>query len=197
MTAGHQRHAALGNAGLFARDIKDGRPQPLGVIQPQLGNARHQRGLDQVGGIHPATQPHFDHAGIGRHGGKGQHGGGRGQLEEGDRRVTIQADHVFQQHDQRVIADQLASQPYAFVEAHKMGAGIDMDAISLRFQAGAQHGAGAALAVGAGHMEHRRQPVVRIAQRGEQPFQPAEGQINLGRMQRIGIAQQRIQHRIV
>ena len=45
-------------------------------------------------------------------------------------------------------------------------------------------GGDGALAVGAGDMDHRRQPVLRIAERVEQPGDPVERQIEALRMQR-------------
>ena len=45
-----------------------------------------------------------------------------------------------------------------------------MDALARRLQHRAQEGDGRALAVGAGDMDHRRQPVLRVAEALEQPL---------------------------
>jgi len=49
------------------------------------------------------------------------------------------------------------------VVADEVGADRGMDAVAFRLQHGAQEGTGAALAIGSGNMEHRRQAQVRIA----------------------------------
>ena len=49
---------------------------------------------------------------------------------------------------------------------------------------GAQHRHGRALAVGPGHMDHRRQPPLRIAQRRAQPLHAAKRQVDQFRVQR-------------
>ncbi len=51
------------------------------------------------------------------------------------------------------------------------------------FEAGAQEGDGRALAVGAGDMDHRRQPTLRLAQRRQQPQHAVERQVDELRMQ--------------
>ena len=58
-----------------------------------------------------------------------------------------------------------------------------MDAVARRFEAGAQGRDGRALAVGAGDMDDRREPVLRVAQRGEQALDAAERQVDLFRVQ--------------
>jgi hypothetical protein len=60
-----------------------------------------------------------------------------------------------------------------------------MHAQSRRFRDGAREGAGAALAVGPRHMQHRRQPVLRIAELAEQRDQPVEAEVDQPRMQPV------------
>ena len=63
-----------------------------------------------------------------------------------------------------------------------------MDAVPCRLQPGTEESAGRALAVGPGNMEHRRQILVRAAERVEQGIDPIEPQLvvvdMLGRLPR-------------
>jgi hypothetical protein len=52
----------------------------------------------------------------------------------------------------------------ALVKAHQMRRGVDLDPLSRRLQHGAQEGERRALAVGAGDMDHRCQPLFRMAE---------------------------------
>ena len=73
-----------------------------------------------------------------------------------------------EQRGERVVVDQRAGEPDALVEADQMRAGEHVDACARGFERGAQEGAGRALAVGPGDMEHRRQRVLRTAEPVEQ-----------------------------
>ena len=53
-----------------------------------------------------------------------------------------------------------------------------MHALPRRFADRAQKGAGGTFAIGAGHMDHRRQEPFRMAELGEQGLHPAKAQIN-------------------
>ena len=72
----------------------------------------------------------------------------------------------------------------ALVEAHEMGRRIDVDAHPGGFQHRAHERDGGALAVGARHMDRRRQAPVRIAERCEQALGAAQRQVDLLGMQR-------------
>ena len=73
-------------------------------------------------------------------------------------------EHLFEQRRELGVGDQRARQPNPFVEAHQMRAGVAMDAPPLRFEDGAQIGAGRSLAIGAGDMEGARQAILRVAE---------------------------------
>ncbi len=60
---GNQRSAGAENAGFFARDGGDGRAQPLGVVERNIGNHGEQR-IDDVGCVQPAAHPHFKHRNL-------------------------------------------------------------------------------------------------------------------------------------
>ena len=59
-----------------------------------------------------------------------------------------------------------------------------MNALARRFEDRAHEGDGRAFAVGAGDMDHRRQPPLRMIERGQQPLDAVERQIDALGMQR-------------
>src|SRR5207248_5063764 len=73
-----------------------------------------------------------------------------------------------------------------------MRRGVGVDAIAGGFETGAQCREGRSLAVGARDMNRGRQPVLRVAERGEQALDAAQGQVDLFRVQR----HQALQHPI-
>ena len=79
----------------------------------------------------------------------------------------------------------------ALMKIDEMRRGIDVDAIALRFGDGAQEGDERALAVGAGDMEDRRQPLLGRAERGKQPLDAAKRKIDRFRVQRFQAIEQR------
>ena len=82
------------------------------------------------------------------------------------------------------LGDERAGEADALVEAHEMGRRIDVDALAGALQHRAHEGDGGALAVGARHMDRRRQAPVRIAERREQALGAAEREVDLLWMQR-------------
>ncbi len=93
---------------------------------------------------------------------------GGDHLEHGDRRAGVHPLHLGERVEQRRVGDELAGEPDALVEAHQMRRGVDVHAPAGRLADRAQEGAGAALAVGAGDMDHRRQAPLGMAELGEQ-----------------------------
>ena len=59
-----------------------------------------------------------------------------------------------------------------------------MHALARRFQDRAHESDGRSLAVGAGDMDHRRQPPLRMIERGKEPLDAIERQIDALGMQR-------------
>ena len=70
--------------------------------------------------------------------------------------------NVFQRARRAPVRHELAGDADALVEAHQMRRGIDVHALPRRLGHRAQEGTGAALAVGAGDMDHRWQPTLRM-----------------------------------
>ncbi len=76
-----------------------------------------------------------------------------------------------------------AGEANAFVKAHKMGRGVHMHRQAGRLERRPQEGDRRALAVRPPDMDDGRQAQMRIAERGQQPLEPSERQIQLARMQ--------------
>src|SRR5262249_46046046 len=71
-----------------------------------------------------------------------------------------------------------AGEADALVEMHQVRRGVDMDLEPLCLQHRAREGTGRTLAVGAGDMDDRRQPVLRIAKVGEKTLDAVENEID-------------------
>src|SRR6266852_5448378 len=103
---------------------------------------------------------------------------GGGDLEIGDGLPGIGALAFLEQDRERLLVDEPPVEPDALVEVHQMRLGEDVDAVTRRLERGAQESDGRALAVGAGDMHDRRQMLVRIAERREQPPHAVERQVD-------------------
>ena len=103
-------------------------------------------------------------------------------LEQRDRRFPIGA-LAFGQHVRKlVILHQtplaVATQSESLVEAHEMGRRIDMHAQAGGFEDSAHEGDGRALAVGAAHMDDRRQAPLGVIERIEDAPHAVERKID-------------------
>ena len=87
--------------------------------------------------------------------GKGQEGRRDRHLEEAGGEVFAGVEHFGEEGGQQRVGDQRSGDADAFVVAHKVRACGDVDGEALRFQHGAQIGAGRTFAVGACNVEHR------------------------------------------
>ena len=109
-------------------------------------------------------------------------------FENGDRRAGIGALAMFERRAQFVVADQSAAagpaEAEAFVDPHQIRRGVDVDAQAGRFQDRAQIGDRRTLAIGAGDMNHRRQPAFGMIEPLQQPMHPLQTEIDPLRMQR-------------
>lgn len=71
---------------------------------------------------------------------------------------------MFERGVELAIGNELARQPDAFAEMHEVRRGIDVHLLARRFEHGAKIGNGRAFAVGPGHMDDGRQPILRTAE---------------------------------
>src|SRR5437879_4534907 len=115
--------------------------------------------------------------------GEGENRCRRRDLEQGDRRARVGPFAFLEQREQGILLDQLPGQADALVKPHEMRRGVDMDAVSGGFEAGAQGRDRRTLAVGPGEVDRRRQSVVRIAERAKQALDPAEREVDLLRVE--------------
>ena len=153
-----------------------------------------ERGIDHVGGVVAPAHADLEHGEVGRHAREGEEGRHRRDLEEGDRLLAVGLFGLRQHVLEHVVADQLAGDADALVEAHQMRRGVDMDAIACRLGHGAQIGDQRALAVGAGDMHHRRQLQMRRADVRQQPFDPPKLEVDELGMQPHEAVEDRIGH---
>ena len=168
LEARHHRHARLDDPRLLRGDRPDRLAQHLLVIQRDRGNRACRRPLDHVGRVSPAAQAYLQHHQVRRHPREQHQRRRRDHLEHGDRGARIDLLHLVEHGRQRGVVHQHPGQPDALVEPHQMRRGVCMHPHPCRLRHRAQEGAGAALPVGAGHMDHRRQREVRITQFSQQ-----------------------------
>ena len=124
--------------------------------------------------------------------GEGQEGRGGGDLEEGDRQPGIRRLAALQAARQPLLGDRRAVDQDALVEGHQMGRDVAVDPAAGRLQHGRQHGQRAALAVGAGDVDHRRQPPLGMAQGRQQALDPAEREIDALGVERVQAGQDQV-----
>ena len=153
------------------------------MVQRHRSDHRNRWRLEHIGAVVAAAQAHLDDADIGGGAGEGLEGQGRGDLEEADRLARIGGlDHIGQLV-QRLVADQGPGDADAFGEAHQVRRGQHMHLQARRLADGAHEGAGRALAVGAGDVDHLAHAPLGMTERGQEPLHPAGGKVDLRRMQ--------------
>ena len=140
----------------------------------------------------PAAEPDLQDAEIGRFGCEKQEGGGGDDLEYRYRRAGIDPLHRLQRLCQRHAVHQPAAKPDALVEIDQMGRGEDLGTQTGGLADGAREGTGTTLAVGAGHMQHRRQSPFGMAKLVQEHPQPRHVEVDRARVE----AQQPLQHAI-
>jgi hypothetical protein len=163
---------------LFARDARQRVAKIPLVIHRHRGDDRQRRPRDHVGGVEPPAKPHLEQRVIRPRARHGEDRSTGGDLEIGNRHAAIGSLAFIQNRRQVILGNERARQPDTFVEARQMRRGIGVTGLSRRLDPCADHGQCAALAIGAGNMDHRRQPVLRIAQRVQQPPHAVERQVD-------------------
>ena len=132
------------------------------------------RAVDDVGRVEPAAEADLDDARVGGRAREGEEGGRGGDLEEAGLDAVARVEDLGEQGGEDARRRSAAGEADALVEADEMRAGKGVDPVARRLDRGAQEGAGRALAVGAGDMEDRRQPILRPAEPVEQGGDPLE-----------------------
>ena len=77
----HHGRSRLHDAGLLAGDGAQGIPEQIGMVEPDAADHARLGGLDDVGGVQPPPEPHFQHHDIAAHGAEMLEGHRRHELE--------------------------------------------------------------------------------------------------------------------
>ncbi len=178
----HRGHARLEDACLLPRHLLDGVAEELGVVEPDAGHRGDGRPGDGVGGVESAPQAHLDH--------RRPHAADR-ELEEPEQGRELEvgepvvlaarlvpragaADLADPGLEGRVVHRHAAHRD-PLVEAHEVGRGVEPHPVPGGRERGRRHGAGRALAVGPGDVEHGVAPL-RVAQGLERPLHALEAE---------------------
>ena len=138
---------------------------------------------EHIGGVEAAAKTHFHQGKIGVRLGEGVESQGRGDLEKADRLAGVGGLDLVDASVQLSIADQGSGNADALGEPHQVGRSQHMNLQAGGFGDGAHDGRGRPLAIGARHMDHHAQTILRPAQGGEQPLDPAGGEVDQRGMQ--------------
>ena len=178
------RTAALDDARLLPGDLGKLRPEQLEVVVVDWRDDADGRCGEDIRGVEAAAQTHLDDDQVGGVLGEGVVGDRRGDLEEADRLSLVRRLHLVDQAQELGVLDEPSCDADALGEAHEMRRGERVDLQPGRLGDGAQIGAGRALAVGSGDMDHRPHRKLGVAERGQQPLDATGGQVDQRRVQR-------------
>ena len=196
LAADNARHAPLQDARLLGGDRGEAFAEKTHMIDRDRRDCGRKRLLDHIGGVEPAAESGFEQQQVRRRLGEGKEGGSRRDLEQRNELAAICGFGARQAVDEMIFADGRAMavsvrEHDALVKVDEMRRGIDVDTRSLRFGDSAQEGDERALAVGAGDVDDRRQPLLWRAQRSKQPLDAAKRKIDGFRVQRLQAIEQR------
>ena len=148
------------------------------MVQRQAGDGAGGGRRNHIGRVETAAEANLHHAEIGRMAREQHVRGGCQHLEHRHGCAGVHPFDLAQHAGQGGVGHQFARHPEALVQPHQMRRGADVHPQPRRLAHGAQKGAGGALAVGAGDMDHRRQMQLRVAQIGQQTLHASEAQID-------------------
>ena len=199
LPADHARHARLQDAGLLAGDLGQGLAEKGHMVDRDRRDRGQQRLADDIGGIEPSAQSGLEQQQIGRRLGEGEKGRRGRDLEQRDQLAAIGGFGAGEAIDQQILGDRRravrAGEHDALMKIDEMRRGIDVHALAERLGDGAGEGEERALAVGAGDMQHRRQLLFGLAERGEQPLDAPKRQVDRLRVQLLQPLEQRVARR--
>ena len=167
--------AGLDDARLGGGDGLHRIPQHAGVVQTDVGEHGGLRRGDHIGGIEFTAHAHLAYHNIARLPGKPGQTDGCHQLKlrGGIRHAVSQRAQLLHQGAQGIVRDRCAVDLHTLIEAEDVRRGVQSRFISGGTQHGGQHGAGAALAVGAGDVDILYVPL-RMAKQAQQRIDTAE-----------------------
>ena len=131
-----------------------------------------------------AAQPHFQQQIVRRGPAEGEEGCSGGDLEEGDGLAAIGRFAFFQKGCEIGLGNQRARHPDALMEPHQMRRGVGMNRQACRFHHVAEIGNRRTLAIGAGHMDDRRQLALGMAKDRQKPLHAPQAEVDDLGMQR-------------
>ena len=185
----HHRTAPLDDPGLLAGDLRQRVAEEFLVVHRDRRDRRDQRIVDDVGRIVAAAEADLEEREVGRVIGEEEDGGGGGDLELRDRGAAIDALDLEQRLDQRLLVDEAPAAPPAeadaLMEADEMRRGVDVRGLAGGLDHRAQECGGRALAVGAGDVDDRRHPALRVAELVHEHAHPVEREVDLARIERL------------
>ena len=124
------------------------------MVHPHGGDDRGLRHADDIGGVQCTAQAHLQHGDVTAFPAEVQQGYGGNQLKF--RRVLRHGRRsgadLLHQRRQLIIGDHLPVHPDTLMKGHEIGRGVQSDPVPGGPEHGGDAGAGAALAVGARHM---------------------------------------------
>lgn len=142
------------NPGFFAANRLARAAQPILVVQVHAGQHR-AAGVKSVGGVQPAAQADFQHNHVHLGRDKGMHRRQGGKLKISQPGVAAPGLDSGKAGGQLGVAGGLEVNRHPFVVGQQMRRGKRPHPIAGGVQDGGQHGAHRALAIGAGHSDHR------------------------------------------
>ena len=167
--------AGLDDARLGGGDGLHRIPQHAGVVQTDVGEHGGFRRGDHIGGIEFTAHAHLAYHNIAHLPGKPGQADGRYQLKlrGGIRHAVSQRAQLLRQGAQGIVWDRCAVDLHTLIEAEDVRRSVQPRFIPGGAQHGGQHGAGAALAVGAGDVDILYVPL-RMAKHTQQCIDTAE-----------------------
>ena len=181
----HRVAAGLDDAALGGGDLLQCVAQHLRVVKADVAQHGSLGSADDVGGVELAAHAYLAHHDVAPAAGKPREGNGRDHLKLGGllenavgQRLDLLGDGA-----QLVVGDLLAVDLHPLVEADDVGRGVQAGAIARLPQHRGHHGAGGALAVGAGDVNKFQRPLrmTHLVQQGADTLQtgdaalPADG----------------------
>ena len=172
---GRHMAARLNDTGLGFGNLLDGVAQDLRMLQTQVTDHRHLRGVDDIGRVQLAAQAHLQRHNVTLVPGKIFHGDDRYQLKL--RGMVLHGLgvglHIFRNVGQLLVGDVLPVHIHPLIEAEDVGRGVKAGAVARLTEDGRGHGGGGALAVGARDVD-KFQLLLRIPQPAKQLLGPGQ-----------------------
>ena len=183
VVAEHERGARPHDGELLARDLGDRGAEPVRVLEADVGE-HDDRGVEHVGGVVAAAQARLDHRGLDLLAGELVERRGGQELELGhalDRLGGLGG--ALHRGAEGVRRHVLAVDPHALGEAGQVRRQVGARAHAVGLQQRRGVADRRALAVGADHVD-RAQPLLRVAEHGEQAADALEPEAHAEQLQR-------------